>query len=489
MIVSTQEMKSIEAAAFASGIAAEDLMDEAGYGIATVILQFFPTPGDCRVVCGKGNNAADALVAARHLHQLGWNIEVDCAFSEEELSPLCAKKLRELSGCSSFGTGFVSGPSILIDGLLGIGSVGKPASPIAEKIEEIRRARQEHGFRVISVDIPSGLDTDTGIPDSCCVEADLTVALGAAKSCLLSDTATSFVGRLAVVPLSGLEIPESDSLEILTPQTLRNWLPVRPFDSYKGNFGHVGIIAGSVGYFGAAKLCCAGALRGGAGLVTLLAKPENFPYLATGAPPECMVQPVKDFRDCLNANFDALAIGPGLVEEKGAEMVEIIRNAECPVVIDAGALGVLAGGLKSIRLVNGPRILTPHAGEMDKMFRMPGATREELARAFVEEFPSVLLLKGARTIIAAPGRPLFYNTTGTPGMGTGGMGDVLTGVVAALCAQGLRPSNAAALGAWACGRAAELAILDGESEQSLLAGDIPARIGRAFSSLGLPSVY
>jgi NAD(P)H-hydrate epimerase len=459
-------------------------MAEAGLGLARAVYSFFPKPGCVRVFCGKGNNAGDALVAAKHLLANGWHVDVHCAFPPEELAPLPKKYLTALGEEEEPATQrLANGPLVILDGLLGLGTTGEPREPIASAIQEINHLRETAGAFVFAVDCPSGLNLEIGSPNATCVRADCTVTFGACKEELLGDSVTSHVGRIVIVELSSLQFPYSEDRYALTPQLLRSWLPARSFDSYKGTYGHVGIIAGSIGYLGAARLCALGALHGGAGLVTLLAKRELYPFLAPLLPPEVMLQPVEDYRAVLDMELDALALGPGLVGERAIEVVEIIRMAECPTVVDAGAFEHLAGSIKILRLVNGPRILTPHPGEMERIYRAEGRTRAELALDFVMEFPCALLLKGARTLIAAPDRPLLYNTTGTPGMATGGTGDMLTGLIASLSAQGIKPQRAAALGAWISGRAAEIAISSGHSVESLCASAAAASLGAAFTEL------
>jgi len=486
MILTPEEMQIAEKKAIASGVDPAELMGQAGLGLASVVHQFFPEPGRCLIYCGKGNNAGDALVAGRYLLAEGWQVSLDLAHLPEEMSPLARANLASLQTDSRAATNPLShtGVDVVLDGLLGLGSRGLPRKPIAEKIQMIRRLRNDGDARVVAVDCPSGLDMETGACDTeLCVQADITVTFGACKTGLVADTATNYVGRIAVVPLPDLDVRSDADVLVATPATLRPWLPMRDFDSYKGTYGHVAIIAGSMGYFGAARMAALGALHAGAGLVTVLAKPNFYPYVTQGMPPEVMVKPVEAFREVLNGNYDSIILGPGLVGQPIPEISEIMRMASCSMVLDAGAFESLAGNLKLLRLVNAPRILTPHPGEFARIYRTPNITRAEMVRKFVDEYPSVLLLKGARTLIGAPGRPLVYNTTGSPGMGTGGMGDVLSGVIGGLTAQGLRPSKAAALGAWLCGRAAEIAITSGESEESLVADHIPPHIGKAFQNI------
>jgi ADP-dependent NAD(P)H-hydrate dehydratase / NAD(P)H-hydrate epimerase len=489
MIVTASEMLEAERCALADGVSAEALMEEAALGIARTVLGLGKQPGTCEVVCGKGNNAGDALAAACLLQEVGWAVRLTPAYPFEEMEEAPRRywqQLREARGGSR--NILHKGPYVILDGLLGLGSQGEPREPILSMVQYIERVRRRDGAFVVAVDGPSGLDWESGLPHLSCVHADWTVTFGACKSALLSDEATDYVGRIEVVPLRGLNFPSAQNqdeqgAELLTTSVLRSWLAPRHFDSYKGTYGRVGIVAGSIGYLGAAVLCAQGALHGGAGLVTLAAKPQLYPFLATCVPPEVMVRPVADFRGILDEDFDAMVIGPGLVNEPTIEIIEIIRTAECPAVIDAEAINLLGGQLKSLRLANGPRILTPHPGEMRRLYPRTDLSRADVVNAFIDQNPCALLLKGARTLIGAPGRPLYYNSTGHPGMGTGGMGDVLSGVIAALAAGGLRSQRAAALGAWLCGRAAEFALVAGQSQESISAGMITAHLGAAFADL------
>jgi NAD(P)H-hydrate epimerase len=262
-------------------------------------------------------------------------------------------------------------------------------------------------------------------------------------------------------------------------------LPRREFDTHKGQAGRVGILAGSRGKLGAAHLAAEGALRAGAGLVTLLVRQDAYPLLAVSMPPEVMVAPVSDYRQALDGGFDVLAIGPGLGFDAEDEILDVICTANIPAVVDADALTTMAkAGFDALRTMQGPRLLTPHPGEMRRFTQhrpewrnMP---RRELAEAFAAELPGhVCLLKGARTVIAKVGESTCCNTTGHPGMATGGMGDTLTGVCAALLGQGIPVHHAAGTGAWICGRAAERAALE-MAEEAVLPTDVAAHIGAAW---------
>jgi yjeF C-terminal region, hydroxyethylthiazole kinase-related/yjeF N-terminal region len=482
MLVTCEEMKRAEDAAFARGVSAEALMEEAGRGIAEIVRQFHPVPGTCVVVSGKGHNAGDAFVAARHLAAWGWRICLRPAFPDSELAPLAAAKRTGLTAGDADLP--ARGPRIVLDGLLGIGTRGEPRGAVAEAIREINALRAD-GAWVLAIDLPSGLDGDTGVPASCCVQADLTVTMAFVKQGLVADSATNVVGRLALVPLQDLTAPESRWRAALAPE-LRGWQPPRPFDTHKGNAGRIGIVAGSPGFLGAARMCAAAAVRAGGGLITCFARRDIAETLAACAVPEVMVKAVDRYREVLEARLDVLAIGPGLGMDQAGDVLHVLREAPQPVVIDADALTILARDPAVLEHAAGPRLLTPHPGEMERLFPQNGRSRREWLEDFVTRHPVTLLLKGARTLVGAADGPRYFNTTGHPGMAGGGMGDVLTGVCAALIGQapGRPLVQSAVLGAWVCGRAAEREISHGGgSYESLCATDVVARLGGAFADL------
>ena len=489
MILTCAEMKALESRAFADGVSAETLMEQAGAQIARAVRQFVLGSGKCVTVFGKGHNGGDALVAARILARAGWEIVLRPAFEEGEWAELTARKhgelLAELGGLP---TAAESGrPCVVLDGLLGIGAGGALREPIRGAARAINRLRAECNAQIFAIDIPTGLDGDTGEADPDTVIADFTLTIGCAKAGLLTDAATNFTGRLAVLPLEEMtkRFGANGSANVATAGNLAALLPRRRFDLHKGECGRVGIIAGSPGFTGAAVMAAEACVHAGAGLVTLYTSPEAHMLIAARIAPEVMVQPVDSYAEVLDARRDVLAIGPGLGTERRDEILTVIERAPQPVIVDADALNVLATHIELLDACVGPRLLTPHPGEMARLFSASAAlSRRETAERFTARFPFTLLLKGARTIVGQAGLPLSFNTTGTPGMASGGMGDVLTGVLAALAAQGLGLYDAARLGAWLCGRAAECAITHGaESEESLSAKDVVARLGEAFREL------
>ncbi len=513
MSVSCQEMKRIEAQAIAAGAPVEALMEQAGEQMARAIAQFQPVPGECAVFYGKGHNGGDALVAARHLRREGWVIQLHQVYPYAELAPLTRQKLDELKASldAQPGEAWVHGPRIALDGLLGIGAThGRGPSggtalhePVLSAAREINRLARAENATVFALDVPTGLDADTGEADPETVNAHFTLCVGFVKHGLLADAALTRVGRLAVMPIPAFA-PYANAASVretaATPATLSHLVPTRPFGTHKGHCGRVGIVAGSRGFAGAAIMAANAAVRAGAGLVTLCVTPDIYAPVAAAAMPEVMVMPLDCYLAVLERPFDALAIGPGLGRENAGDAQDILAVCEYfkgPMVIDADALNLLAAGpMETLHRALGPRLLTPHPGEMARLFpESERLTRLETARRFLEAHaghpaPLTLLLKGSRTLVAELGTDnegdprISYNTTGHPGMATGGMGDVLTGTCAALLGQHLSPFDAARLGAWVCGRAAELALSHGgQSQESLAATDLLGFMGRAFNGL------
>lgn len=485
-------MRAAEEAAFARGVDVEALMDQAGAGVARAVRRFFPRPETCLVFAGKGHNGGDALVAAAHLKRNGWKTEVRLPFREEDCSELTRKKLHAL-GSAEWANGSNTanlGPHLIIlDGLLGTGAKAFLREPIRAAASEINRLRREQNAFVFAVDLPTGLDGNTGETDpEDSVIADFTVTIGFVKHGLIVDSALDFVGRIIVVPLADLLAEEGMPNELAaTASSLRTLLPRRKFGAYKNQFGRIGVVAGSKGFAGASLMTTAGALRAGAGLVEVFVPEEIYEIVAGAAPVEAMVKSIRSYKNLLEEKIDIWAVGPGLGKSRASEILNLIERAERPMVLDADGLNILAEKIDVLKRCRGPRLLTPHPGEMSRLFEIGKMSRAGVARNFCDQFPVTLLFKGSRTIVSERGQPLSYNTTGNPGMASGGMGDILTGVCAGLLGQKLSAYNAARVGAWACGRAAEMSIFGGSrSEESLLATDVLDRLGEAFNEIRNP---
>lgn len=492
MILSCAAMKECEQRAFADGVSAEALMEEAGLQIARAVRQFFPRPGVCAAVFGKGNNGGDALVAARHLAACGWDMRLIAAYPESEWGPLPKANFASATCCRRAAISELDSikgePLVILDGLLGVGANGPLRPPLSDITHAIRRHRENGNAVVFALDIPTGLDGDKGTADPACIVADHTLAIGFAKLGLVADGAVIFAGRLSVLPLrelsARLDGSHADAIAA-TPDSLRPLLPRRAFDTHKGDCGRVGIIAGSPGYLGAAVLCSAACVRAGAGLVTLFAPAEIAEALTIKVSPEVMVRMLPPADEMLAQRFDVFALGPGIGAQPAIDVATLVREIRQPIVLDADGLNAIAPDVSVLAQAKGERVLTPHPREMERL--APGSaaeSRRAAVESFTREYPVTLLLKGARTIVGKSGEPLSFNTTGTPGMAVGGMGDALTGVIAALIGQRVQPPHAAQLGAWLCGRASEIAISHGgESEESLTPSRMIDFLGAAFRDL------
>ncbi len=487
--VTLSEMRAAEAAAKANGWSEEQLLNTAGQRLGIAIARFFPRPGTAIAYLGKGHNAGDALVALRILRdQFGWKIATRSAFPIAEFAPLTLKKWNELGLRQPLDRipawRDLKGPLLLLDGLLGSGGSGGLREPLLELSQEMEWLRQHAGARVAAVDLPSGIDPDTGEIPPNTVTADVTFMIGNAKIGLLRGHAANATGALALVPVEALTVGSRSELEPVTPQTLEVGKKPRPFDFHKGRAGRVAVLAGSEKYTGAAILAASGALHGGAGLVTLHVPEQIATNIAAKCPPEIIVRGFPDPRELLEFPFDALVTGCGLGEvddETADRLLELILKSPAPVVIDADAINLIAKRNQS-HLLSEKHLLSPHPGEFKRLApELVEKSREEAARIFTDRFPVTLLLKGCRTLVTRQGQPLWCNTTGTPGMASGGQGDLLAGVIGARLAAGDPPVDAACLSAWLCGRAAELSLNDSHiSEESLTASHVLGHLGAAY---------
>jgi ADP-dependent NAD(P)H-hydrate dehydratase / NAD(P)H-hydrate epimerase len=483
MILTCSQMKAIEERAFADGITAEALMEDAGTDIARAVMQFFPKPGHCVAFIGKGHNGGDALVAARHLAKNGWSFSLNPAFPIEQWAPLTKLQHERLPACGS-----KSGPLVVLDGLLGIGAGGALREPIRGACREINRMATDGNAHVFALDIPTGLDGDAGTADADAVRADTTLTIGFAKTGLVADSAINHAGRLVVLPLGELTKRAETSQPEATVATAADLAPLlrrRAFDTHKGHCGRVAIVAGSRGFVGAAAMCAEGALRGGAGLVTLFVELDFYDIAATRVTPEVMVKAVDSHSLVLEERADVIAIGPGLGLRHASAILDVITRASQPMVVDADAINALASDLHTLDRAAGPRLLTPHPGEMVRLDANADVhPRRFTAEAFTHRWPHALLFEGARTIVGQRGKPFSYNSTGHPGLATGGVGDVMTGLVAALAGQGLSLYDAARVGSWIVGRAAERAVFTGaESAETLRPTALLDHLAGAFHDL------
>lgn len=487
--VTIVESLAIEASAMANGWSEEQLLNLAGERLGQAIGRYFPHSGTAVGYLGKGHNAGDTLVALRVLRdRFGWNIATRHAYPIGEFAPLTLKKWDELGIRRPLDRPpvwqEVEGPLILLDGLLGSGGAGPLRESLVGLADEMKWHRENAGARVAAIDLPSGIEPDSGRIFANTVIADVTFMIGNAKRGLLNAHAAATVGALALVPVEPLTATLSSDCELISPQTHNFGKTHRPFDFHKGMAGRVAILAGSTQYTGAAVLSATGALRGGAGLVTLFVAHSAEMTIAAKCPPEVIVRGISDPRELLELRFDALVVGCGMGEMEAtfAEgLLDLIFKSPVPTVIDADALNLIAKSGKT-DLLKDNHLLTPHPGEFARLAPdLCELPKEEAARKFSDRVPSTLLLKGCRTIVTRRGQSLRCNATGNPGMASGGQGDLLAGVIGALLAIGNSPMDAASLGAWVCGRSAEIALNEPHlSEESLLPSDVLNFLGAAF---------
>jgi hydroxyethylthiazole kinase-like uncharacterized protein yjeF len=557
-VVTVEQMRAIERAADAGGLPYATMMENAGRAVATWLEQQGVRGQQLLVLVGPGNNGGDGLVAARYLHQAGAAVRVYSArpntdgdenwkLAQSAGVPLDRSEdddrrtlLRRLAEHADW----------IVDALLGTG-VSRPITGAIREILTVVRdqveRREEHQpdpftyalrapstiaaspvpsaakRRVLALDVPSGLNCDTGAIDAVALRADVTVTLAFAKVGQFLFPGAGYGGELVIADI-GIpeELARDIPLELGTPQRIQALLPKRPQDSHKGTFGKVMVVAGSANYTGAPYLAASAAMRVGAGLVTLAIAELLHPILASRLteatylllPHEMgalVPEAVKVLQERL-PDYDALLLGPGLGrEEKTIEFVArllALPQAEKkarlgfvgpaardegqeshlpPVVIDADALNALAGRQDWHKSLRRGAVLTPHPGEMSRLLGTTvadvEANRLALALRAAQQWGVVVALKGAYTVIASPDGCACINPFATPALATAGTGDVLAGAVAGLLAQGLAPFEAAVAGAYVHGLAGQMA---GEEIglAGVVAGDLLSRLPRGIAALG-----
>jgi len=506
-VVSAQEMRELDREAVETlGIAEDALMENAGRAVARELLRERTDRVPVSIVCGRGNNAGDGLVAARHLHE--WGVEV-CVILLGEADQLSAAAAVNLERACRAGVPLADrerqlpGRGIVVDAIFGTGLSRAVEGVEADWIRRINacRAQSRGRVQVVAVDLPSGLCADTGALLGACVEADLSVTFGLPKLGLTLEPGRSAAGRIRVARI-GIGDPPADRLpraELWTAAYAGSQLPARPAAGHKGSFGHALIVAGSEGKTGAAALAAEGAARAGAGLVTI-ACPAGLNDILEIKCTEAMTAPVADTPGrafaasaseailALAATRDALGLGPGIgcLEETQALVVSLAKRLEIPLVIDADGLAPFAREPGGLREREAPTVLTPHPGEAARLLGIETAQinrdRPAAARELAKRFGSVVALKGAATVIAEPSGRIAINPTGGPALATGGTGDVLLGMVTGFIAQGLDAYAATTLAVFLHGAAADrLARRAGSSGH--LAGEIAREIPAATAQL------
>jgi NAD(P)H-hydrate epimerase len=489
-VVTGTQMAAIDWETIDRGIPGEVLMERAGKAVAEAVLNEVLKgwkDGRVVVICGKGNNGGDGFVVARVLAQEGIDVRVFLIGERQNVRGDAALNLKRAEdvGLSVIevddDTGIdavrreVSGTGCLVDALFGTGIKGGVTGLSAAVIETVNAAETP----VVAVDLPSGVDADTGRADGAAITANLTVTFGLTKVGHWFYPGRAKRGELRVVEIGfPHEVVERhlSGMFVTTGEAVRAWLPVRPPDTHKGECGRVVVIAGSAGLTGAATLTARAAARIGAGLVTL-GTPESLHDILEVKLTEVMTRPLLEVRKrrCLSLRAvgeirrllqkaDCLAVGPGLATYR--ETTELVRRivgeVTVPTVIDADGLNALGEKPELLKYVEAPVVLTPHAGEFS---RLTGLSVETIladpitaAGDFAEEFGVSVVLKGAPTVIADPTGRRFINPTGNAGMATGGMGDVLTGVIAGLIGQGMTPFEASVAGVYLHGLAGDSAM-------------------------------
>ncbi|MGA2152677.1 MAG: NAD(P)H-hydrate dehydratase [Geobacteraceae bacterium] len=496
-----------------SGLA---LMENAGRGCADTINAEFGAGPERRavIVAGKGNNGGDGYVIARLLKERGWQVATFVLATQEEIRGDARTNLDRLSdtpvlfcpgqgGLDRYGSA-LRDATVIVDALLGTGLSSEVRDSYAEAIGMINSA----GKPVIAVDIPSGIDAATGKVLGCAVKADFTVTFALAKCGHFLYPGAEQTGQLRIVDIGiPAEITASaEGYEFLDAEAIKPLLKRRSRSAHKGNYGHCLIIAGSTGKSGAAAMAANSAVRAGAGLVTLAA-PASLNTILEVKTTEAMTLPLPDggagFLGCAArgsieealAGKDAVALGPGISwRPETAQLVrELATETGLPLVIDADGLNALSAEPDILlRKKSTTVILTPHPGEMGRLAGISTGEVESdrigVARAFAMKYRIYLILKGARTIIAAPDGAVAINGSGNPGMASGGMGDLLTGVLVALLAQGYDPFAACRAGVFIHGHAADLVAAD-KGEIGMAAVDVQERLPYAIKEImGLPLV-
>ncbi|GBC95342.1 Bifunctional NAD(P)H-hydrate repair enzyme Nnr [bacterium HR16] len=511
VLVTAEEMRQMDRRTIEEfGIPGLLLMENAGLQVVNHAEQRFGSWRGKRalVLCGGGNNGGDGMVVARHAVQRGAEALVVLVADPAKVTGDALTNLRivqklelplhVLRSIDELRDLWAGGWDIVVDALLGIGVTGEVRGLIGEVI----RFFEGCAAPVVAVDVPSGIDADTGAVCGCAMRARLTVTFGAMKVGLAVYPGAEYAGEVVVadigIPAAVVEqanVPR----RLITREQVREWLPARPPDAHKGHFGHVLVVGGSVGLAGAPMMAAEAALRVGAGLCSV-AVPQGIYAAAASTLREAMVHPLPDAPEgCLSAESigamtpllqraNVLAIGPGWSTHPPARegLRKLLAVARVPCVIDADALNCIALEPDLLPAEHPPMVLTPHPGEMARLMNTDTATvqsnRLEMARQAAQRFRAVVVLKGARTVIATPEGRIRVNPTGNAGMATGGSGDVLTGAVAGLLAQGLDVEQSAVAGVYIHGLAGDLAAQE-VGTAGLIAGDIIRCLPEAIKAL------
>ncbi len=499
----SSEMLKIEEQAEATfGLNTGLLMERAGQAVAEEAKRMLPEPGNVLVVCGKGNNGGDGFVASRLLSRSGYKV-ITISLAERDAYPPVAREAYdrvppEVNLVTNLDLNFLDEAlvrsDLVIDAIFGFSLKGAVRGPAVDVIERINKSQK----LVLSVDLPSGLEADTGKVHGVGVTADVTVTFSAPKIGMLLHPGSEHAGEWLVADIG---IPESlineySTFRHLDRTDIYELFPARDISAHKKSVGRVLVIAGSRGMSGAAVLTAHGAYRMGAGIV-VFAPPAGITPILNTSLTEAIVRPqaetdagtlsltAYDSLLRLSSEYDVVAIGPGLTRHPETEELvrKLVGSIEKPMVIDADALNAIAGHTDVFAKRKAAAVITPHPGEMARLFSV--TTKDILddpvgfAERAADEFGVVTVLKGSRTIISKASESTI-NTTGNPGLATAGTGDVLTGFIAALIGQKLTVYNAASVAVYLHGLAADIAVED-MSEYCLMASDVINYLSEAIA--------
>jgi len=505
-IVTVEQMLELERRSAAAGSPPEVLMESAGLAVAKGAAEFL---GDIigrsvLVLVGPGNNGGDGLVAARHLHDWGARIHLYLVNRKTQTDKNFSLDMeRGMAWTDAAGDGdlsifdkVLSSADMVIDALFGTGKIRPLEGTVKQMLERVSAAKESRpGLNILAIDLPSGLDADTGAVDPACLFADLTITLGYPKVGLFRFPGAARLGRLQIADIGiPAGLAEGINTELITTESARNLLPPRPLDANKGTFGRLLVVAGCINYIGAAYLACEGAMRVGTGLVTL-ATPKSLQPLLAGKLVETTYIPLPEsepgvigkeaaplVREQI-ASYDAMLLGCGLGQHPATVQFLgdlLFDGSLCtPLVIDADGLNMLSQITRWWQMLPGKAVLTPHPGEMSRLTGMPipgiQKDRLEAARKAAIEWKQTVVLKGAHTVVASSDGQARISGTANPGLASAGTGDVLSGVIAGLMAQGLRPFDAATSGVYLHAMAGELVRAE-VGEAGMVAGDLLPRL-------------
>lgn len=508
-IYTTDEIRFVEERENEIGIPFIRLMENAGAACAKRIGKYIKRDNTVCVVCGKGKNGGDGFVIARKLVEAGAHVTIVLA----QGAPLATDALEMYHKVDSMivdiirydwdpegAADAIASADILVDCIFGIGFHGEPDEVCSEVFKLINTST---AF-VVAVDVPSGVNTDTGEACKYAVCADVTLAITTLKPAHVFFPARELCGQVTVLNIGiSLEALSSVSprLKSLSLSEVSDMLPERAVTAHKNDFGHVLCIAGSRNMPGAACLCSGAACVAGAGLTTVAFPESAYASLASGfkevmlLPLPCIDGKLAATVECISllqtymAKASVIVIGPGLsaTEDVKEVVFSVLRSAKCPVVVDADGINVLASDLSILDEVSVPVVLTPHPGEMSRLTGLTvaeiEANREGIAEEFSKRHNVTVLLKGAATVVATyDDETVYINNSGNAALATGGSGDVLSGIIGALIAQGLSAFDAACAGAFIHGNAAEI-VSEDTSVAGMVASDLYAGIRKTYISM------